>query len=266
MRLVLAMALLLIPPGWLCPARADRPAKKDAKAPPALYNKAVVTFCQRHLNKKVGSGECAHLASEALRVAGADFIPEKFGDRPKAGDFVWGTLLKQWRWDGSASVDSNPKASCQAGDIVQYRDATFSDGKTVPHHTSIIAAVDDRGRPTAIYEQNMAGKRHVLKEAVDFGSLTGGWVRIYRPSKPRRDARMPVEFTLLNRTDKPVSYKFGGREEALSEYDSERGFRTWRYGGVAVLVVGRSSVRPTHRKAYEIYKTDTGKIALREMK
>src|SRR5262249_14571905 len=144
---------------------------------------------------------------------------------------------------------------------------TFSNGKTAPHHTAIVAAVDGKGRPTAIYEQNgVPSKRHVVKESLDFGSLTGGWGRVYRPSKPKSDPPAPFEFTLLNRTDRPVTFTVGRRRESLDAYDSERGFNTYRYSGSAVLVVGRSTLRPAHRKGYELYRMKDGKIAMREVK
>jgi hypothetical protein len=265
MRMVLATTLTLAAPAWLCPSLADKPAEKNSKLA-APYNKAVVAFCQRHLDKKVGSGECAHLANEALRVAGADFIPAKFGDKPNPGDFVWGTLVKRLSWEDSEVVDSNPRAQCLPGDVVQFRNATFKPGRSAPHHTAIVAAVDDRGRPTATFEQNAANKRYVTKETIDFSKLTGGWVRIYRPSKPKRDPRMPTEFALLNRTDKEASYKFGGQQHTISEYDTVMGYKTWRFGGAAVLVVGRSAIRPAHRKAYEIVEGKNGQVALREVK
>jgi hypothetical protein len=265
MRLILATMLTttLAATGGLSVAWADKPAEKGK--PPGPYNKAIVAFCQRQLGKKVGSGECAHLANEALRITGAEFMPEKFGDKPNRGDYVWGTFVKRLAWESSAVVDSSPKTPCQPGDVIQFRDAAFSGGGvSVPHHTAIVAAVDDDGQPTAIYHQNAGNKRFLLKQTIDFNKLTGGWARIYRPSKPKHDRRMPVEFTLLNRTDAAVSYTFAKQPQELSAYDTSKGYRTWRFGGAAYLVVGRSTILPKHRKAYEIYKTKTGQLALRE--
>jgi hypothetical protein len=249
------MTLMLTAPGWA--ASAEKPSK--AAGP---YNKAVVAFCERNLDKKIGSGECSHLAHEALRVAGAHFMFET----SKRGDYVWGTLVKQVTWEGGQGVDSSPKAKCQPGDVVQLRSAEFSFGKSGARHTAVIAVVDDSGRPTAIYEQNGSpDKRYVTKRTVDFTNLTGGWYAIYRPSKPRPDPRNPVEFSLLNHTDKPITYTFGKQPWKIDAYDTLGGYRVWR-SVPSALVVGRSTITPKHRKAYEIYKTRNGQVAVRELK
>src|SRR5262245_28729072 len=56
-------------PRWVLSAKA--PAAVVAMA--ADLNTQVVNFAKVHLHQKVGGGECAHLANEALRVAGATF-------------------------------------------------------------------------------------------------------------------------------------------------------------------------------------------------
>ena len=54
---------------------------------------AMVTFLGGKVNARVGGGECAHMATEALRVGGGEFIPKSLGtDYPGSGDYVWGTL------------------------------------------------------------------------------------------------------------------------------------------------------------------------------
>jgi hypothetical protein len=268
MRRVLMTTLVLTALGGLGPAHAGTKDTKPAKkAPSSPYSKAILAFCDRNLNRKVGSGECAHLIVEALRVAGAEFASAKFGDHPNPGDYVWGTLVKYLSVIDGKVVDSNPATPCQAGDVIQSRDAVFKGGKNAPHHTAVVAAVDDQGRPTMVYEQNSGRpkKRLVTKGAVDLLSLTGGWARIYRPSKPKPNPRLPVEFTVVNRTDEPVTFTVGRNAFTLTAQDTEQAFVTYR-SSPAPLVVAATSYPVRHRRAYEIYKKKNGRISLREVK
>ncbi len=261
MRRVLTAALVLAVLGGDSAAGDGR-----AKAAAGPYNKAVAAYCKRMLDRKVGSGECTHLATEALRTAGAGFAYPKVPDKPDSGDHVWGTLVKRLSFNGSEVVDSQPKAQCQVGDVIQYRDATFKNGAQHPHHTAVVAAVD-RGQPTAVYEQNVGApaKRIVVKTDIDFRSLTGGWVRIYRPARPKPDRRNPVEFTLLNHTDEEVSFHMYGKTVSLPAYDSPAGHMI-AWGSPTRLVVGGTAYPIQHRKAYEFYKMRNGKVGLREVK
>ena len=58
-------------------------------------NQKIVTFLSGKAGTRIGGGECAHVATEALRVAGAEFTSTDLGaDSPSAGDYVWETLIK----------------------------------------------------------------------------------------------------------------------------------------------------------------------------
>src|SRR5262249_5485793 len=48
------------------------------------FNQQIIAFCQSHRGVQVGGGECAHLANEALRIAGADFA---------GTNYVWGSVV-----------------------------------------------------------------------------------------------------------------------------------------------------------------------------
>src|SRR5262249_52763675 len=121
----------------------------DFAATATTINQRVLAFSQSHLHTKVGGGECAQLVSEALRVAGADFMTH---DPHNNGDYVWGTLITTMS-HGSSS------ARCQPGDIIQFQNVSLTSGWTLTHHTAIVAAVDSLGRPTQVYEQNVNGDR-----------------------------------------------------------------------------------------------------------
>src|SRR5262245_52498835 len=101
-------------------------------------NDRVVAYLDARLGRRVGGGECAHAVTEALRAAGARFI--RPADSPNPGDYVWGSLVKVITPGG----DSAPGVACKPGDIIQYRNARFSNGMYATHHTAIVAAVDSQ--------------------------------------------------------------------------------------------------------------------------
>lgn len=190
MRAVLAVPLLL----WcgLSPA-AELPA-------------AIAAFSQAAVGRSIGSGECCHLASEALRACGAVFERHDIGpDLPGDGDYVWGTPL--------ATIEpGKPAGGMAPGDILQFRDARIRAGAGVitrPHHTAVVAAVDGAGHVTAVYEQNVRiggapANRTVMRRDLDGQGLTAGWIRAYR-AIPRRPAAGLTEVSILNQTAVPVT-------------------------------------------------------------
>ncbi|MBM4075019.1 MAG: hypothetical protein FJ267_05175, partial [Planctomycetes bacterium] len=128
---------------------------------------SITTFLDGNIGKRVGGGECAHLATEALRVGGGEFVSSDLGaDSPAAGDYVWGTLVTVISFSNKQRTDSNPTNLAQPGDIIQYYAATFTYSKTsvvktATRHTSLIRAVNSTGRPTSIYQQNFNGVKTV---------------------------------------------------------------------------------------------------------
>src|SRR5262249_4165635 len=151
------------------------------------------------------------------------------------------------------------------------------DGKTAAHHTSVVAAVDANGRVTAVYEQNVdvpsgggtERARYVVRQALDLGKLTGGYVKVYRP-----DARTPpagrYEFTVVNNTTSSVqvteqvgtsvsSYALAGRNTAAS-YQA----RAWTTtgGGQPTITVGGKTFLVEDGAAYEIFTAANGAVSL----
>lgn len=125
----------------------------------------LVTFCTDNLGKKVGDGECWTLADEAFKACGLQ--------RPGEDARVWGRLLDL------------KKEKIEAGDIVEYRAAKFSDGgSTGPEHTSVVVKGGRRERAT-IAEQNW-GEKTVREAPFDAGALVEGQVMVYRPDYSKK--------------------------------------------------------------------------------
>lgn len=231
---------------------------------PATINQQIIAFCQSHKGLKVGGGECAHLATEALRVAGADFMSK---DPNHNGDYVWGNLLTTI----TKGKDSSPSVRCQPGDVIQFQNITLSSGWSAAHHTAIVAAVDSNGRPTQVYEQNVGvnGKGAGFHDrtdrldavAINLKTITAGTIHIYR-AVPRVDAVGKVQFSVVNNTTKSqtVTIYFNGSSLgtiSLDVYNTANSFRTAWYSysmsGTWTIGVNGRKVTLKNGGGYEVY-------------
>jgi hypothetical protein len=131
----------------------------------------------------VGNGECAALAEQALREAGAKPRHELTAPQPNraAADYVWGELLQ-------------PTDPVFPGDILQFRDVKLNfrlpNGSSVTQslarHTAIVYRVHAPGAFT-ILEQNVRGpgntgqRRVVQPGMIDVRAMTQGTIWAFRP-------------------------------------------------------------------------------------
>jgi hypothetical protein len=144
----------------------------------------VVKFCKENLGKKVGGGQCAHLATEAVKSAGGKSWFE-FKDFPNQHDYVWGDLVYVLEVKGKTRSEQKvPGRSVQPGNVIQMRDAEFEGTDymmSAPHHTSVVIEVKENGSVLTAIEQNHDGKMIVNKTTYRLNDLKAGWVRIYEP-------------------------------------------------------------------------------------
>jgi hypothetical protein len=237
----------------------------------------MMTFLQSKLGQRVGGGECAHMATEALRVSGAKFM-QIGADTPDPGDYVWGTLVKTLEFTGGTVVDSNPAAALRPGDIIQYKNATFSTGVVAAHHTSVVAKVDTSGNVKVVYEQNMqitgvkGGNRTVAKHALDLSTLNGGSLRIYR-AIPNTPVAGTVQFSILNNapTNQTVNVGIGNNPIFPLNLTSVRTANSYM-----TATVTSSGTKPTllfngvtytiaNGAGYVVYTNPNGVLALRRL-
>jgi hypothetical protein len=155
-------------------------------AAPDLGEK-IVAFCEQHKGEMVGNGECATLAGQALKAAGAK---SRGPDAPDKGDYVWGELVLTLEHDTTGAKVSGKRDAVRPGDVIQFRDAKFAGKKpggkgtytmTFPHHTAVVRAVEAGGSAIHIYQQNVGGKKVVLEATLRLNDLTQGWIRVYHP-------------------------------------------------------------------------------------
>lgn len=257
-------------------------------------NQKVVTFLKSKVDVRVGGGECAQAASEALRVSGAGFQATDLGqDHPEKGDYVWGTLVKVVSSDEEKPVDSAPAAKVLPGDILQYHDCRFvfvtvsgnstrTQTITAQHHTSIVAKVDPTGQyPIEVFEQNAPNvqnveTRQVMLSPIDLSGLRAGWIRIYRP-KPRRDEPGKYQISIVNNTaeTQEATIKFDGSvlsKITLSPANTAASYVLPVFSTQAttkkfsIVLSNRVSMNVSNGSGYEIYDSDKGVLAVRKLK
>jgi hypothetical protein len=245
-------------------------------------NQKVVTYLNTKVGVRVGGGECAHVASEAIRVAGGEFITSLYAaDSPAAGDYVWGTLVKKVEYASTRWTDSSPTAKALPGDVMQYYNTKLVSGTVTwiaTRHTSIVAAVDTAGMPTLVYEQNISGIRTVRKNAIDLRTLknyntaTAGWVRIYRPV-----ARVQkFQFAILNNTAvaQTATIKYGTQNLGsvpLTAINTGGSYvMLWigaapTFTGLSLVLSNEKSIALADFGCYEVYTGTDGKPAWRKL-
>jgi hypothetical protein len=246
----------------------------------AAIGQRMVAFLQSRLGVRLGGGECAHLASEALRVAGGQFF-QISPDNPRPGDYVWGSLVTVISAQHGQVTDSNPSAPVLPGDIIQYRNAVFANHAVAEHHTSVVAAVGAGNLPTQVYQQNVglalrSGTRtirYTVRQRLNLKGLRAGWVRIYRPL-PRLDIPGLYQFTLVNNTGSPVTVgTFAGGTPVftlpLAKANTANSYTvaavTTSGSARPTLGVSGTSVPIVNGGGYEVYTTQGGGQGIRRL-
>lgn len=152
------------------------------------YGPSVLAFCRENIGKKIGTGQCASLASTALRNSGA--ATRKGPDWPAAGDYVWGDPVAQVKASFTGLKGTEDLAHVEAGDIVQFHDTRFSgynhaDGGVysmeADHHTAVVESVNPAGKTITVLHQNWNGKMVVRRQMLYLRGMTRGWLRFYHP-------------------------------------------------------------------------------------
>jgi hypothetical protein len=248
---------------------APSPVVQTAAASP-LSNVAVAdrvaAFAAARVGYRIGGGECAHFAAEAVRAAGGRFNVFT----PGVTDYVWGALVTRVTGTAGGGMYSNPAAAARPGDVIQYAGARFRDGTVAAHHTAIVAAVDGHGRVTAVYQQNAKGARYVTRDRLDLSQLVSGTVRIYRPQARAAPAGW-YRFTVVNNAGPGVYVTeragLGASTYGLAQTDTAWSYQTrvWQSSVRPVLRVGGASIAVDDGAAYEVYRQWNGALGIRRV-
>ncbi|MDB5349854.1 MAG: hypothetical protein JWN86_1101 [Planctomycetota bacterium] len=161
---------------------ADLHAKTAMVTVKSDLNSQVLAYAKRALGTKVGDGECATLADEAVRTAGGKRF-YNLGPSGKDADYVWGRKVTTLTTSGGSI------SSIKAGDIIQFRNVSFSmqqkvtkrDGSyrtttstsSYGHHTAVVSGIS--GNFINLLQQNVGsqGKSADAKKIVQNGQIWG---------------------------------------------------------------------------------------------
>lgn len=178
---------LLLATAWLTLGFASPTASSPNKT---SINDRIVTFCKKAVGTKVGDGQCADLAYQAILAAGAE-SPDDFKDDPKPGDYVWGKFLYEHKVDGDETLEKGDRAAVQPGDIVQMRDVIIEHEEQTreyitketidaDHHTAIVTSVSPDGLTYDVIEQNANDEPTVTVGKLHLEDMKQGYILVYR--------------------------------------------------------------------------------------
>lgn len=136
----------------------------------------VIAYCKNHMGERVGNGQCAGLAAQALKAAGAKM--RAGADYPGKGDYVWGRQILLVEGSADGPKITGDIADVQPGDIIQFHGAVFAHGH-YGHHTAIVREAS--GHAIKIYQQHVNKTEIVEEGALRLDKLADGWLRFYRP-------------------------------------------------------------------------------------
>lgn len=172
------------------------PATRAARAVPVnplpvvasfSCNPSILSFCRDNLGRKIGTGQCAALAVEALKNSGA---ASRGTDWPAAGDYVWGDPVALVKASFGGPKGTKDLARVEAGDIVQFHNTRFSGYNhgdngvyrmEAKHHTAVVESVDPSHNTITVLYQNWNGRMVVRRQTLKLGGMTRGWLRFYHP-------------------------------------------------------------------------------------
>jgi len=187
------LSLLLATPLFAL-ALVAQAADSDNVSP---LNQRILTFCKKSIGKKVGDGQCADLAYQALIKSGAE-SPDDFKDDPLPGDYVWGSLIYGHKIDAGKHFEKGDRAKVRPGDIIQMRDVVIEheeeSGEYVTretidadHHTAVVSGVSPDGMTYDVLEQNANEVPTVTTGKLHLSDMKNGYLLVYR-AVPGEDA------------------------------------------------------------------------------
>jgi len=148
-----------------------KPGKEELERWRWKYGEAVARWCEGHIGRQVGNGECWTLAADALEAVGA----------MRSVCFVHGAPIYA-RTSDSATKD----VDIARGDIIQFwnaklrsRDGLRTQNAGSPGHTSVVTGVE--GSMVRVVESNIGHDKRVQRGKYDLGTLVEGRVDVFRP-------------------------------------------------------------------------------------
>ena len=248
----------------LCTVAALTFSGQTAEVQAQTIGGSMVTFLGGKTGTRLGGGECAHMATEALRANGGEFFPGDLGaDYPSTGNCVWGTLVTVISYSSNFWTDSAPSVAVLPGDVIQYcGSAKIGTTTYASNHTSVVKTVNTAvaSRPTSVFQQNFGGVRTVQTANIDVTKLIAGSLRIYRPIA-RINATNVWKFTVVNNATTAQTYTVMVDVSTVSTINATAAntagsFRIHKIGTtgtVPAVVDGTASIYAANAKGNEMY-------------
>jgi hypothetical protein len=151
------------------------------------YGDSVAGWSESMMGQQVGNGECWTLANDALKAVGDDCRARGIEPPMTSQSYIHGFLVFSYYPPSPPTPPGGVTASMVArGDIIQFLSCIFEKrggGKGycgMPDHTAVVTGVGRDGVIDAVH-QNTGGVKKVCRAQFNFGELTSGEVRIFRP-------------------------------------------------------------------------------------
>ena len=152
------------------------------------FGPSVLMYCQDSVGRKIGNGQCADLAAQALKNAGAAL--RAGADSPEEGDYIWGDLVAWIKVGFFGARGVRELAHVEPGDIVQFHHTRFTGfdhtgagiyRMEARHHTAVVESVDVSHATITVLHQNWNNHEIVRRQTLNIGGMTNGWLRFYHP-------------------------------------------------------------------------------------
>ena len=167
--------------GWEpSPFTAKRPSKTELIQWHEHFGEHIAQWCEHREGKQVARGECWDLAHDALeKGCGKHALVSTYTHH--------GCPILELEGSARGVVQKSALDEVRRGDIVQYLLCTFRSDTTnrvstagEPDHTSVV--LQNHGGSLTVAEQNIGGKRFVMKSELVLRDLREGSVTVYRPA------------------------------------------------------------------------------------
>ncbi|MEO6812005.1 MAG: CHAP domain-containing protein, partial [Isosphaeraceae bacterium] len=139
---------------------AAPPAFVAARTPMVSIKADLNTRVLSFAKSKVGDGECATLADEAVRLAGGKRFYQ-LGSTGSNADYVWGRKIT------TLTPSSGSISSIKPGDIIQFRNVTFRQDTKITRpsgSTSTSYKTSSYGHHTAVVESVSGNNINLLQQ------------------------------------------------------------------------------------------------------
>lgn len=152
------------------------------------YSESIASWSESQMGRKVGNGECWTLANEALKAIAEECKSRNQEPCMASQMLIHGHILYTYiPLESRKPVPAGGilEAGVARGDIIQILKARFElrnggwQTAGEPDHTAVVTGIDRDGT-VQVVQQNVGGKKIVMRGSYDMAEMVSGEVRIFR--------------------------------------------------------------------------------------